>query len=99
MLISMPTDTSTIFGVFQAILALSLLNRTNFALAAKLMRNKNFASEIFRLSRVYFHAALQNLFTFLCGEMPKHHEINGFNVTLRRAACRLRFESARRFCR
>jgi hypothetical protein len=26
MLISMPTDTSTIFGVFQAILALSLLN-------------------------------------------------------------------------
>jgi hypothetical protein len=67
MLISMPTDTSTIFGVFQAILALSLLNRTNFALGAKLMRNKNFASEIFRLSCVYSYAALQNLFTFLCG--------------------------------
>ena len=32
MLISMPTGTSTIFGVFQAILAL-LVNRTNFALA------------------------------------------------------------------
>jgi len=31
-LISMPTGTSTIFGVFQAILAL-LLNRTNSALA------------------------------------------------------------------
>jgi hypothetical protein len=45
-LISMPTGTSTIFGVFQAILAL-LLNRTNFALADKVMRNENFASEIF----------------------------------------------------
>ncbi len=45
-LISMPTGTSTIFGVFQAILAL-LLIRTNFALARKLMRNENFASEIF----------------------------------------------------
>ena len=45
-LISMPTGTSMIFGVFQAILAL-LLIRTNFALAPKLMRNENFASEIF----------------------------------------------------
>jgi hypothetical protein len=31
MLISMPTGTSTIFGVFQAIMAL-LVDRTNFAL-------------------------------------------------------------------
>ena len=46
MLISMPTGTSTIFGVFQAILAL-LFNRTNNALADKLMRNEKFASEIF----------------------------------------------------
>src|ERR1700682_6608372 len=45
-LISMPAGTSTIFGAFQAILAL-LLNRTNFALADKVMRNENFASEIF----------------------------------------------------
>jgi hypothetical protein len=45
-LISMPTGTSTIFGVFQAILAL-LLNRTNSALTDKLMRNEKFASEIF----------------------------------------------------
>jgi hypothetical protein len=96
MLISMPTDTSTIFGVFQAILALSLLNRTNFALRLKLMRNKNFASEIFRLSGLYSHAALQNLFTILCGEAPKHRGINSFNVTLRRAARRLRFDRARR---
>jgi hypothetical protein len=42
----MPTGTSTIFGVFQAILAL-LLNRTNSALADKVMRNEKFASEIF----------------------------------------------------
>jgi hypothetical protein len=33
MLISMPTGTSTIFGVFQAILALLGVNRTNSALA------------------------------------------------------------------
>jgi hypothetical protein len=45
-LISMPTGTSTIFGVFQAILAL-LLNRTNSVLADKVMRNEKFASEIF----------------------------------------------------
>jgi hypothetical protein len=42
----MPTGTSTIFGVFQAIWAL-LLNRTNSALADKVVRNKKFASEIF----------------------------------------------------
>ena len=50
MLISMPTGTSTIFGAFQAILALSffnLFNRTDSALADKLMRNEKFASEIF----------------------------------------------------
>ena len=50
MLISMPTGTSTIFGVFQAILALSFFNffnRTDSALGDKLMRNEKFASEIF----------------------------------------------------
>src|SRR5258708_28508700 len=45
-LISMPTGTSTIFGVFQAILALPL-NRTNSVLAHKVMRNEKFASGIF----------------------------------------------------
>jgi hypothetical protein len=45
MLISMPTGTSTIVGVFQAILAL-LVDRTNSALANKLMPFKKFASEI-----------------------------------------------------
>jgi hypothetical protein len=46
MLISMPTGTSTIFGVFQAISAL-LVDRTNSALPDKLVRNEKFASEIF----------------------------------------------------
>src|ERR1035437_1789556 len=68
-LISMPTGTSTIFGVFQAILAL-LVNRTNSALPDKLLRNENFASEIFchqpRKPRC-FYAAAQNEFTDLCG--------------------------------
>ena len=43
MLISMPTDTSTIFGVFQAIW-LSLCYRTNSALRVKVARIKKFAS-------------------------------------------------------
>jgi hypothetical protein len=51
MLISMPTGTSTIFGVFQAILALSLRNRTNSALANKVVRNQKFASKIFIFQR------------------------------------------------
>jgi hypothetical protein len=46
MLISMPTGTSTIFGVFQAILAL-LANGTNSALTDKVMRYENFASKFF----------------------------------------------------
>lgn len=50
MLISMPTGTSTIFGVFQAILAL-LQSGTNSTLAYKVARNKKFASEIFAISR------------------------------------------------
>ena len=58
MLISMPTGTSTIFGAFQAILALSFFNffnRTDSALADKLMRNEKFANEIFfKLALIYF---------------------------------------------
>jgi hypothetical protein len=47
MLISMPTGTSTIFGAFQAILAL-LANGTNFPPSLpKLPRKPKFASEIF----------------------------------------------------
>jgi hypothetical protein len=47
MLISMPTGTSTIFGVFQAILARSSFSRTDSILGHKLARNEKFASEIF----------------------------------------------------
>ena len=43
MLISMPTDTSTIFGVFQAIW-LSLCYRTHSVLEVKVARIKKFAS-------------------------------------------------------
>jgi hypothetical protein len=46
MLISMPTGTSTIFGVFQAILAL-LMKWDELALPSKLLRKEKFASEIF----------------------------------------------------
>jgi hypothetical protein len=46
MLISMPTGTSTIFGVFQAILAL-LVKWDELALPDKLVGNEKFASEIF----------------------------------------------------
>jgi hypothetical protein len=46
MLISMPTGTSTILGVFQAILAL-LVKWDELALANKLLRKEKFASEIF----------------------------------------------------
>jgi hypothetical protein len=58
MLISMPTGTSTIFGVFQAILAL-LVSRTNSALPDKLIGNENFASEIFCRKNLRFNAAAQ----------------------------------------
>jgi hypothetical protein len=46
MLISMPTDTSTIFGVFQAIAGL-LLNRDDFLPLHKVIQFRNFASDYF----------------------------------------------------
>jgi hypothetical protein len=62
MLISMPTGTSTIFGVFQAILAL-LVDRTNLVLSDKVIRNEKFASEIFLSGISPVFAALQKEFT------------------------------------
>jgi hypothetical protein len=47
-LISMPTGTSTIFGAFQAILAL-LQKRDKLRPLRKVARNENFASEIFAI--------------------------------------------------
>jgi hypothetical protein len=63
MLISMPTGTSTIFGVFQAIW-FSLSDRTNSVLPDKLVRNEKFASEILRRSSLLF-AALRRLHVIL----------------------------------
>ena len=57
MLISMPTGTSTILGVFQAILAL-LLNRTHSRPRIKVMLIKKFASEIFGKA-LAFYVAMQ----------------------------------------
>src|SRR3954471_22088143 len=70
MLISMPTGTSTIFGVFQAILAL-LANRTNSALAPKLIRNENFASEIFFRKTTGELCCAAKQFTLMCGLVGK----------------------------
>ena len=44
MLISMPTDTSTIFGAFQAIFCLSLLTGRTPPFKVKVLRIKKFAS-------------------------------------------------------
>src|SRR4030088_638704 len=50
MLISMPTGTSTIFGAFQAILAL-LLEPDGLRPPTKIMRKEKFASEILEMFR------------------------------------------------
>jgi hypothetical protein len=71
MLISMPTGTSTIFGVFQAILALLVVSRTKSALRGKLIRNEKFASEIFCHNSPSFLVASQKEFTGLCGSGAK----------------------------
>jgi hypothetical protein len=47
MLISMPQGTSTIFGVFQAILALHIRELGRIRPRVKVMRAQKFASEIF----------------------------------------------------
>ena len=47
MLISMPTDTSTIFGAFQAILALHKLKPDELRPTDKVIQIEKFASEIF----------------------------------------------------
>src|SRR6201996_8621942 len=49
MLISMPTGTSTIFGAFQAILALLKVKPDELRPADKVIRNQKFASGIFLL--------------------------------------------------
>jgi hypothetical protein len=82
MLISMPTGTSTIFGVFQAILALLVASRTKSALTGKLIRNEKFASEIFCNNFPSLLVASQKEFTGLCGLASNERRINGFRVVL-----------------
>jgi hypothetical protein len=55
----MPTGTSTIFGVFQAILALLDQTGTNSALPNKVVRNQKFASEIFFSKSRCIYAAMR----------------------------------------
>src|ERR1700722_224858 len=52
MLISMPTGISTIFGAFQAILALLKVKPDELRPADKVIRNEKFASGIFSPPRV-----------------------------------------------
>jgi hypothetical protein len=59
MLISMPTGTSTIFGVFQAILALLARPDAFRPRGDKLIGIEKFASEIFCRKTLGFHAAVQ----------------------------------------
>ena len=68
MLISMPTGTSTIFGVF-ALSFFNFFSRTDSILGGKLVRNEKFASEIFfKLVLITFdYAAPRRDFTSLCG--------------------------------
>jgi hypothetical protein len=71
MLISMPHGTSTIFGAFQAILAL-LANGTNFTPSlVKLPRDEKFASEFFRLETSACFVATQQSFPCAMGGPPK----------------------------
>jgi hypothetical protein len=59
MLISMPTGTSTIFGAFQAILALHIGTGRLPPSGYKLLRKEKFASEIFRVCAAVVYAATQ----------------------------------------
>jgi hypothetical protein len=66
MLISMPTETSTIFGAFQAIWLSLDIGRTP-SLQVKVLRIKKFASKIFCLKPSFVYVAPQTDFTMLCG--------------------------------
>jgi hypothetical protein len=86
MLISMPTGTSTIFGVFQAIW-LSFQDRANSARPDKLLRKEKFASEIFGRTPVSFYAAVQEEFTYLCEPVSNQRRINRFRIIRVKTRC------------
>ena len=86
MLISMPQGTSTIFGVFQAILAL-LTRPGECRPPYKLLRKEKFASEIFGRTPVSFYAAVQEEFTYLCEPVSNQRRINRFRIIRVKARC------------
>jgi hypothetical protein len=74
MFISMPTGTSTIFGVFQAILAL-LVKWDELALSCKLLRKEKFASEIFAHFPWVFMLQRKRIHSFVRPAVkPKRHQ-------------------------
>ena len=62
MLISMPTGTSTIFGAFQAILALLQVKPDELRPPDNVIRNEKFASGIFSSEGMSSNAAMHNFF-------------------------------------
>jgi hypothetical protein len=67
MLISMPTETSTIFGAFQAIwLSIFFATGRTSALWDKVLRAEKFASEIFGLQPAPGSCCTAKKFTQLC---------------------------------
>jgi hypothetical protein len=80
MLISMPTDTSTIFGAFQAIW-FSLIPDETPPLGVKVLRIEKFVSKIFCLEVPSVYAASRKVFTGLCGvPQSKQRGIRRFAV-------------------
>jgi hypothetical protein len=75
----MPTGTSMILGVFQAILAL-LVKWDKLALGVKLLRKEKFASEIFCHFPARFYVAAQKEFTASCDSPSNQSGINGFRI-------------------
>jgi hypothetical protein len=74
MLISMPTGTSTILGVFQAILAL-LVKSGELALPNKLLRKEKFASEIFVILPPVLCCSARGIHGFVrFAAKPKRHQ-------------------------
>jgi hypothetical protein len=78
MLISMPTGTSTIFGAFQAILALHL-NSDVLRPLVKVARIEKFASEIFFSTRCFMLQCERNS-RFCAGVRQNNAGIHGFIV-------------------
>jgi hypothetical protein len=85
MLISMPHGTSTIFGVFQAILALLAKPDELSALVIKLPCGEKFASEIFRpkCGNALLHRKIGEAASLL-----NDNRINGFLAPLRERSLR-----------